>query len=310
MQLLFEDDLVEATLGLCLAGRLAGVGAPEIAEFHAARERCYGVGDPIERGAVFARMHLDWFCRWGLRDRLGAAVDRFPAIAEACEAVVFRRCRGRHDEGAELYVDAEGRRRAVVSLRPDRLVTEPLLTGFVHHELALVEDMVRPSFGYSTHLAAGGWTPSQERVVRERYRLLWGIRTDGALAARGLTGLAGRERRLTEYERAFGFLVEPRRSEVFDALWTGAVATHAELLDLASDPRELAGRRESVPGAACPLCGFAAFRWATAGDLRPAALERVRAEFPTWDSDEPLCARCAEIYNAVAGLEYPATVCL
>lgn len=314
MQTLYEDELVEAVIGLCTAGRLAGVTPKQVTRFHADRERCYAIVDPDRRVEGFARVHLDWFGIWGLRDRLAIAVGHFPELTQACVAVVFRLARGRQDEGADLYRDAQGNRRAVVALRADRVVTEPMLVGFLHHELAHLADLVSPEFGGLERSGLGSVstarTASQERLIRERYRLLWALRIDGELTRRGLPGLGSQESRRSEFDRAFGFLSEARRSEVFDGLWQGTVATHDALLRLAADPRELEGRREPVPGAPCPLCGFAAFRWADANGLRPAALERLRCDFPNWYPHEPVCARCAEIYDAVAGLEYPSTVCV
>lgn len=310
MQTLFEDEWVEAVVGLCAAGRFAGATPEDVRRYHVDRERCYAEPDPDRRAAAFVRVHLDWFARWGLRQRLDDALARFPALAETLEAMVFRQARGGHDEGAELYRDPGGRRRGVIALRPDRMVTEPVLVGFLNHELAHLTDMVSPAYGYSASLRTPGQTASQERLVRDRYRLLWNIRVDGALHRRSLPGLAGPEARRAEFERAFRFLPDPRREALFGSLWSGALATHAELLAVAADPRELRSAREPVPGAPCPLCGFAAFRWARADDLRPEARARVREDFPRWDLQEPLCARCAEIYDAVSGAEYPSTVCL
>lgn len=310
MQRLYEDDLVEAAVTLATAGRLTGVEPRQLRAFHAARERCYGVDDPDERSAAFVRLHLEWFGTWGLRARLDAAVDRFPELEAALEAVAFRRSRGRHDEGAELYVAEGGCRRGVVALGPDRLVSEPVLAGFLHHELAHLADMVSPGFRYDPATGAAARTPSQQRLVLERYRLLWALRIDGGLTRRGLPSLGGVDRRRLEFEKAFRFVPEPRRSRVFQGLWDGTIATHADLLHLASDPRELEGRREPVPGAPCPLCGFPTFQWVEPDAIPPRAAARIRVEFPDWSAGEPMCARCAEIYDAVTGIEYPSTVCL
>lgn len=310
MRILCEDELVEAVIGLCITGRMAGVSAEDRARFFRDRDRCYEIADGDRRTESFARVHLDWFGRWGLRARLETAAGPFPELSSRVEALVFRRARGRHDEGAELYRDAEGCPRGVVALRADRVVSEPALTGFLNHELAHLEDMVTPAFGYTAEVAAGPVTASQERLIRERYRVIWAIRIDGLLARRGVTGFVAEDRRRADFEKSFGFLEETRRMEVFDGLWSGSLGTHGELMQLAADPRELEGRREPLPGAPCPLCGFAAFRWSDASGLRPSALERIRAEFPDWRPGEPLCARCAEIYESVDGVEYPSTVCL
>lgn len=301
---------MEATVALAAAGRHPGVSAKDMGAFHGARERCYGVANPDGRAEAFARFHRDWFVKWGLRGRLEGALSHFETLPGALAAIVFRRARTPRDEGVELYSNAGGERRGVFALRPDRLLAEPILVGFLNHELAILADMVSPDYGYLAELGHPGLTPSQERLSRERYRILWAIRADGGLERRGLTGSASRDRRRAEFDKAFGFLPAPRGSVVFEGLWDGTIGTHAGLVRIAVDPRGLGASREIVPGAPCPLCGFPAFAWARAAALRPEAVERIRVEFAEWRPEDPICARCGEIYDAVTGAEYPPTVCL
>jgi hypothetical protein len=310
MKLLFDDDLVEAVVFLCATGRRPGVPPLQVRRFHAERERCYATADPDERAAAFARINLGWFSEWGLDKLLGSTAARFPVLDGALVALAFRKSRGRADEGAELYADAEGRRRGIVALQPERFRDDASLIRFLHHELAHLADMVDPAFGYSPDLARTGQTASQQRLVRERYRLLWSVSIDGRLRARGLETVADEVQRRREFERGFAFLPEQRRAELFATLWTGRLARHDALLEIATDPRGLRERHAPVPGAPCPLCGFAAFQWTDARALRSAARDRIHADFPGWHESEAVCARCAEMYDAIAGLEYPATVCL
>lgn len=310
MKLLFDDDLVEGVVRLGAAGKRAGIPAMQVRRFHAERERCYRVLDPDDRATAFARVHLSWFAEWGIEKLLAATAARFPVLDGALTALAFRQARGRNDEGAELYADAEGRRRGLVALRPERFADEPGLTRFLHHELAHLADMVDGDFGYDPDLGVVGQTASQRRLVRERYRLLWAVSIDGRLTRRRLETVADEAQRRGEFARGLGFLPDSRRDELFTALWSGRLAQHRQLLEIASDPRGLHGNREPVPGADCPLCGFAAFAWADAASLRPQARDRIRTEFPPWRETEPICARCAEMYNAIAGIEYPKTVCL
>ena len=310
MKLLFDDDLVEGVVQLCATGKRAGIQPSQVRRFHAERERCYQVLDPDERAAAFARVQMSWFSEWGLEKFLAATAARFPVLDGALAALAFRQARDRSDEGAELYADAAGQRRGIVALRPERFAEDPALTRFLHHELAHLADMVDERFGYSPDLNAAGQTASQLRLVRERYRLLWAVSIDGRLTQRGLETVADEAGRRAEFDRGFAFLPEARRTEWFTALWSGRLATHPGLLELAADPRGLQGTTAPLPGATCPLCGFAAFQWADASRLRPEALERIRSEFPGWREGEPACARCGEMYNAIAGQEYPSTVCL
>jgi hypothetical protein len=310
MKLLFDDDLVEAVVFLCATGRRPGVPPLQVRRFHAERERCYATTDPDERAAVFARVNLGWFSEWGLEKLLGFTAARFSVLGDALAALAFRKGRSKADEGAELYADPEGRRRGIMALLPERFREDATLIRLLHHELAHLADMVDPAFGYSPDLARTGQTASQQRLVRERYRLLWDVSLDGRLTARGLETIADEAQRRREFERGFAFLVGQRRAELFTTLWTGRLARHDALLEIAADPRGLRERHAPVPGAPCPLCGFAAFQWTDARTLRPAARDRIHTDFPGWHESEAVCARCAEMYDSIAGLEYPATVCL
>ena len=224
--------------------------------------------------------------------------------------MAFRKARNRSEEGAELYLDPEGRRRGIVAVVPERFTDPPALARLLHHELAHLADMVDEAFAYSSDLSPTGLGPSQLRLVRERYRLFWAIRIDGRLSARGLPTASDERQRRAEFDRAFAFLAESQRAEIFNGLWSGCLARHADLLKIAADPRTLRGRTAPVPGATCSLCGFPAFDWIQGEALRSDARARIEAEFPGYHAGDPVCARCAEIYHTITGMEYPATVCL
>ncbi len=308
MKLLLDDDLVEAVVFLLATGPHPGVPPLQVRRYHAGRERCYQVLDPEERARAFARLHLEWFIEWGAEKLLANAVRRFAPLQAALEVLAFRKARTRREEGAELFTNLESGRRGVVALQPERWTDADALGRFLHHELAHLADMVDPAFGYLPDLAVAGSSAAHQRLVRERYRLLWEVSLDGRLTRRGLATVAGESQRRQEFERGFAFLPEARRAELFAALWTGTLARHQDLLEIAADPRGLRERHTPVPGAPCPLCGFPAFQWVSPATLKPAAVDRIRREFPGWNDAEALCARCAEVYETVTGLELPATV--
>jgi hypothetical protein len=310
MKLLFDDDLVEGAVQLLASSKRTGIPALQIRRFHVERERCYRVLDPDERATAFARLHLSWFSEWALETMLEQIVARFPGLDRALTALAFRKARGRHDEAAELYGDPEGRWRGIVAMRSDRFIDTLALTRFLHHELAHLADMLDPAFGYSSELAETGQTSSQLRLTRERYRLLWGVSIDARLIQRGLETVADETQRRRDFDRAFAFLPSSRRVGLFGDLWHGRLAKHDQLLEIASDPRGLHGSDAPVPGASCPLCGFATFQWTLTDTLRAEAIERIRSDFHLWRDGDSICARCAEMYDAITGTTYPATVCL
>lgn len=284
--------MAEGVVQLYATGKRPGVPALQVRRFHAERERCYQVLDPDERAIAFARVQLSWFREWGVERFLAAVISRFFGLEAALAALAFRKARGQADEGAELYGDPQGQRRGIVALRPERFAEDTALARWLHHELAHVADMVDERSGYSPDTSPTGQTVSQQRLVRERYRLPWAVSIEGRLRRRGLETIADEARCRRGFDRGFAFLPTARRADLLADLWRGRIASHRGLLAVAADPRGFRDGHAPVPGAPCPLCGFAAFRGTDADQLRPAARERLRAEMD----------------DAVAGQEYPATV--
>jgi hypothetical protein len=300
MHLRYDEDLVEAAAFLAASGRCPGVPPEQIARFHRGRERLYAILDPDERNAAFFKLHLDWFREWGLERPLTAVVEKFVLLPPALELLAFRKARGRNEEGAELFVNEAARRHAVVALRPERFERGPALTDFLRHEFTHLQDMVNPGFGYSPELPASDWNPARQRLLRERYRLLWDITIDGRLARAGGRPMAAREQHWTAFSRGYSFWEAEKQSRVFESLWRSPSPSHAGLMELATDPRGLRDEPQAVPGALCPLCSFPTFDWVEAGRITPDIAARVSAEFPGWTSSLSLCGRCHEVYQVAA----------
>ena len=336
MQLRYEDAFVEGAVFGRANLRRNGPPSLQIRRFHAAREKLYSILDSDERNAAFFRLHLEWFREWGLERQLIEVADEFPRLRTALSALVFRTARGRNDEGAELYVNTvtqafsrhggtgsgdfpvarlsaglespvnqQARKpalqTAVVALRVQRLDDANDLTCFLRHEFTHVDDMVNPEFGYSPQLALTGQNVAQQRVAGERYRLLWDITIDGRLAAAGRATTENRQRHREMFDRAFSFWTNDKREIVFSMLWQNKDSRHAELLAIASDPRDLRAAQAPVPGGQCPLCGFATFDWADAAQLEERTTEAILQEFPNWTIDQGVCGRCVQIYRVVGG---------
>jgi hypothetical protein len=326
MQLRYDDDFVEGAVFVRANSRQAGPPSLQVRRFHGQREKLYTILDPDERNAAFFELHLDWFREWGMEKMLLNVADEFPLFRAALGALIFRKARVKKDEGAELYVQngsdeapAAIIRSAIVALRAERFERPDELAGFLRHELTHVHDMVNPAFGYSPQLHLPGQNAAQQRLTRERYRLLWDITIDGRLAVaadvRGRTDsqphdappppvgsyLPGsHEYHSAAFDRAFGFWPESRRDEVFDALWNNPNPRHDDLLAIAADPRDIKSALEPTPGAPCPLCGFATFDWAEIHTLSEPTLTAIRREFPQWTPEEGACGRCVAIYRIVA----------
>jgi hypothetical protein len=297
MHLRYDEDLVEAAVTLCAAGGRKGVSSLQIARFNREREKLYSILDPDDRNNAFFRLHLEWFREWGMERLLTDPLNEFPLLSQALTLLAFRKSRGKNDEGTELYVNEAGTRNGVVALRPERLREDTELAPFMRHELAHLHDMVDPAFGYLPELALSGPSLSQQRLARERYRLLWDVSIDGRLTGRGCQTVATREQRWMEFTSAFAFWTPARQEQIFDALWINVNPTHRALEELVSDPRQLQSGSGPRPGSPCPLCGFPTFAWADADSLEENTRCAIEAEFPQWSSAQGVCARCAAVFR-------------
>jgi len=336
MQLRYEDGFVESAVFGRANMRRNGPPSLQIRRFNSAREKLYSILDPDDRNAAFFRLNLEWFREWGLERQLMEVADEFPRLRTTLSALVFRTAKSRNDEGAELYVNTAGQgfepagsgnfpvthlntglespvnqsphggrkpalQTAVVALRVQRLDDAIELTRFLRHEFTHVDDMVNPEFGYSPRLALAGQNLAQQRVAAERYRLLWDITIDGRLAAAGRPITENRERHWEMFDRTFSFWTKEKREIVFNMLWQNKNPRHAQLLAIASDPRDLKAAQSPVPGGQCPLCGFATFDWAETERLEERTIAAILQEFPQWTNDQGVCGRCVQIYRVVGG---------
>ena len=300
MQLRYDEDFIEAAVFVCANGRRPGVSALQVARFHRQREKLYLILDPDERSAAFFHLHLAWFREWGLEEMLMRLVEDFPLLCGELDVLAVRKARGKTDEGAELYVGERGVKNAILALRPEAFAGGNGVTDYVRHEFMHLNDMVDPAFGYEPELQLPRLNPAQQRIARERYRLLWDISIDGRLQGAGHKPVATREQHFQAFARAYAFWPVERRDEVFEQLWSSRTPKHWELVSLIADPRGLREARRPEPGGSCPLCDFPTFQWADSSALRPELLERIRSEFPLWTVEQGLCGRCLETYEAIA----------
>ena len=313
MHLRYDDDFVEAAVFLCTSGRRAGAPPLQVWRFHHERERCYAVLDSDERNDAFFNVHLSWFREWELEKLLLDVLDEYPLLVQGVNVLAFRQARSQGDEGAELFVNQEspgGARSAVVAIRIQQFERDAAVTNFLRHEYMHLSDMVDPAFGYSPFLQTRSPGPAQQRIARERYRLLWDISIDGRLTRADRAAVGMSEQHRAVFDRAYSFWPEDRRQKTFDSLWNDPAPRHEALLSLASDPRELSHARRPLPGAACPLCGFPTFFWADLGTLKQDTLFTLQQHFPQWLPVEGACARCVEVFQTAGSMDIPPTVCL
>src|SRR5262249_3530300 len=148
-----------------------------------------------------------------------------------------------------------------------------------------LHDMVNPAFAYSPQLGLRTHNPTQHRITRERYRLLWDITIDGRITRTGRETMTNREQHQGLFDRAFSFWPEDKRRQVFESYWNDCAPCHDKLLSLAADPRELRHAQEPLPGGSCPLCHFPTFEWMDVA-LNPEILATLGTRFPHWTANQ------------------------
>jgi hypothetical protein len=297
MQLRYDEDFVEAAALVCSSGRRPGIAPLQIVRFQRERERLYSILDPYERNTAFCRLHLDWFREWSLEKLLTDVLQEFALLPGLLKTLVFRKARGKRDEGAELYVNEAGDRTGVVSMRPEHLEEEHRVTVYLRHELSHLQDMVDPAFGYAPELAVPQASVSQQRLARERYTVLWDTSIDGRLTGSGRPTIANQQRRWIEFTNTFGFWPAGEQERVFNSIWNDPAPNHQALEALVCDPRQVHSSAGPQPGGLCPLCGFPTFAWAAPAALGETVCAAIGREFPHWSPEQGSCGRCLEVFR-------------
>jgi hypothetical protein len=297
----YAPDLLEAVLLHVLQNH------PEAHAFHQQRDPLYEVTDPEAREASFNALHTTWFSHLGLGQVIDQALRELPLILRRTLGCKVMRARTARDEGAELFVapstPVPGERCWVVlRLRPEQFTASAVLLECLRRELMHIADMLDPAFGYHPTLPFSDAGPMYERLLRDRYRVLWDTSIDGRLVQRGWTSLACRARRLREFRQMFPMLGQ-RTEEAFSRFFHGDTVTHAELVRFACAPEARLARPAGVlqQGERCPLCHFPTHTFEPDPMRLPGAVvQLLQADFPTWEPVQGLCQQCAALYQARA----------
>ena len=162
----------------------------------------------------------------------------------------------------------------------------------LRRDLLHVADMLDPSFRYAPSPPAVEGGATREKLVRDRYRVLWDLSVDGRLVSRGLLDNGVEQARKAEYLAAFG-MPGPEAEGPFERLFRGPRPAHPELWAMAC----------AAGGAGlCPLCRFPTPVLHPAAALLPQTLiTAIRQEFPQWQPETGLCGHCADLYASRPG---------
>jgi hypothetical protein len=255
------------------------------------RDGLYAIADGERREAAFRDLDARWFRSLGLAKPLVDLLGEFePVLARISRCIVLH-ARRRRDEGADLHAGRGNAPALAVKLTPASLLDWDRTVWFLRSELLHVEDMLDPAFGYARDPALRDNDPVYEKLVRDRYRVLWNTSVDGRLRARGCLPAEFEARSRREFLAAFSML----GSEVddrFQKLFHGPRPSHAELLSFAVDVEGQAAGR-------CALCRFPTARFRGPG-LGPPVEDAIRRDFPQFLSSDGICVQCADLYEARA----------
>lgn len=295
----YEPLLVEEAALRAVGGRA------EETDFRTERNHLYAIADPEEREAQFREFHAAWFDRLGLSLEITRALQERPLVIARIVRCLVAFASSRRDEGAELFMlpahgSAEPARWSVViRLEPETLANPDRLRSLLRHELLHIHDMLDPRFGYEPQLPASEAGLARERLLRDRYRVLWDAFIDGRLVRLGWAQAGIRTERFNDFARVFPRLGRGTQ-EAFERFFDGESLTHAELVAFAADPDVALDQKRGVPlpGERCALCGFPTHDFEPEPDrLPPEVRERIREVFPGWDPANGLCRQCADLYR-------------
>ena len=302
----YDPLLIEEAVFLTLRGH------PESDLYHQQRNRLYEISDPEEHERSFQDLHRSWFSHLGLASQIEKAVAEQHHLISTVKSCVIVRASRKKEEGAELFVNPEERlsgkerRNVRILICPESfLESPPLLLTFLRHELQHITDMLDPGFGYDPVLPTAEGGPTYDRLLQNRYRVLWDATIDGRMVRRGWAPESIRAERLNDFAQAFPMLGNAT-AQLFGRFFDQESHTHSELIAFARDPRAaLEGSSETPhPGSRCPLCCFPTYVFEENPECLPAEIIfQIRRDFPQWRSAQGLCQQCADLYKACTQTE-------
>ncbi len=303
----YQPQLVEEAVLRAIAGHAAE------RDFRKERDRVYMLSDEDERENAFQGLHQAWYERLELDQPLGLVLAHWPIITrKTCRCIVLKAPQ-KKQIGAELFVShpkndhgvAPEHRSVTVQLTPELAAnTEPCL-HFLRHEFLHIVDMLDPVFGYQPSLPASELGPTYDRLLQQRYRILWDVSVGGRLQQQGLLPGPAGEQYWTVFGQAFDG-PSPALEEAFSFFFETPQPRHEDLVSFALAPEKWFKTQTVKSKGLCPLCHFPSCDLKHAATtLPPHVLQAIKEERPDWKPDDPVCQQCMHLFEARAG-EKPA----
>lgn len=287
-------------------------------EVHLVVDPLYELPDSEQRQEAFQQAFRTFFMQIGLAKVLSDLIEERPLISKHVGKCIVREAARRKDEAAELFVHASAvrttpaHRTLVISVCPDSFIDAENLASRMRRELLHVADMLDEDFAYDRE-AITGLSPL-EKLIRDRYRVLWDLYVEGRLGREGQlephssthaakplgSGLQG------AFGQVFPGYNRYSCQHAFDRVCQAAILTHGQLLDWAANPETLfyepvgtlTGAQRKA-GERCPLCGFPTHDWYEFHDKDGgAAAAGIRENHADWTPACGACRQCTELYGA------------
>ncbi len=265
---------------------------------------------PEDRAQAFLELDLVTAHKLDLDRALIKAVERAVWSDNAVSEIVLSPATTDREAGADLEPRAKAPR-LILRVQPSLPGTDQW-APFLAHEIAHVEDMLDPEFGYSGDRRLRG-ARSSEFAIRDRYHALWCASIDVRLHKAKLMAAEPVERALSLLLASLR--LAPTDAEPIRSWLSECRPDHATLLAIAENPSRISDSCPDVVAddvaqqrTSCPLCDFPAFPKCLDGRELPEAVQaEVRADTPSWSPEDGLCSRCKEIYMACVGHELGGT---
>lgn len=271
---------------------------------------CYDEQDADKRERAFQQLHESWFTELGLKERILKVVREFEHFCAHVNRLAVTHAPALRAHAVELF-GAPGRYTVAMAVTPAFLLDDGPFSYWARHEFMHVDDMLDPAFAFEKGDLASGNSRAAKNLFQDRYAVLWAVSIDARLAQRGQLPVGVRDRRLSEFIRAFALDDVVDRESHFESTWAewrDFRSSHSILAEWAREgPPSVRAIGHNCDGSAprmavggtCPLCNFSTFVWGSALDAAE-IVEAVKLDFPNWAPSLGICARCVEVYRAIA----------
>lgn len=280
--------------------------------FRKERDRVYGLPDADEREEAFQSLHQQWFARLRLAAPLEEALACWPILKNETDKCVLTKAQSTKEVGADLFVAQEQsgtiqrqKRAIVIRLTPELLTNPQELLAILRRELMHIVDMLDPNFGYEPELPKSTIGPTYDRLLRDRYRILWDITIVGRLTQKGWLDKEVKNQHWVNFRRTFSGHKSDLEN-IFLFFFNNQRPAHADLVAFAQSPESwFVSPTETRPSKGlCSICNFPSFQFVNpATELSQFARDQIREEIPGWQPEQPICRQCADLYESrVAGV--------